>query len=207
MKISIIGTGRVGQALASGFVKSKHEITFGSRDPTKKEPVPGTKMRSMQEAVREGELVVLAVPYLSALETVNAIGPSNFAGKTLLDVTNVIGPSGEWAVGFTSSGAEEIAKALPQAHVVKAFNTVFARHMSTGKIGEERLALLVAGDDASAKETVMQLGREIGFEPIDAGALRSARFLEPLGMLNITLAFSQKMGPGIGFRLLRSPTT
>ncbi len=112
--------------------------------------------------------------------------------------------SGEWSLGFTTSAAEEVAKLLPNAQVVKAFNTMFSRYMSSGKIGEERLSLLVAGDDGKAKETILRLGEEIGFDPVDAGPLRSARYLEPMGLLNINLAFAQKMGTGIGFRLART---
>jgi predicted dinucleotide-binding enzyme len=76
--------------------------------------------------------------------------------------------------------------------------------MSSGKIGNERLMLLVAGDDLTAKETIMRLGEEVGFEPVDAGPLRVARYIEPMGLLNINLAFFQKMGTGIGFRLVRA---
>ncbi len=204
MKISIVGTGNVALALAKGFVKSKHEVTFGSREPTKSSPLPGTKLQSQRDAVRWGEVVVLAVYYPVMRDLLDSIGPSEFNGKTVIDVTNVMGPNGEWSIGFTTSAAEEIAKLLPQAHVVKAFNTQLSKHMSTGKIGNDQLALLVAGDDTRAKETVMQLGREIGFDSVDAGPLRAARYLEPLGLLNISLAFVQKMGPNIGFKLART---
>jgi 8-hydroxy-5-deazaflavin:NADPH oxidoreductase len=204
LKIGIIGTGNVAQALAKGFVKSKHEVTFGSREPTKSSPIPGTKVQPQRDAVRSGEVVVLAVYYPVIRDLLASIGTSEFKGKTVVDVTNVMGPNGEWTFGFTTSAAEEIARQLPQAHVVKAFNTHFAKHMSTGKLGNEQLTLLIAGDDVRAKETVMGLGREIGFDAVDAGPLRAARYLEPMGLLNIALAFVQKMGPDIGFRLARS---
>lgn len=204
MKISIIGTGNVAQALAKGFLKSGHEVTFGSREPRKNSPVPGTKVMSQRDAVRSGEVVVLAVYYPVMQGVIDSIGAPEFKAKTVVDVTNVRGQNGEWTIGFTTSAAEEIAKLLPQAHVVKAFNTQLAKHMSTGKIGNEQLTLLVAGDDAKAKETVMRLGREIGFDSVDAGPLRAARYLEPLGLLNISLAFVQEMGPDIGFKLART---
>ncbi len=192
------------QALAKGFGKNKHEVTFGSREPTKNSPVAGTNIQSQRDAVRWGEVVVLAIYYPVIQGVVDSIGPSEFSGKTVIDVTNVMGQNGEWTIGYTTSAAEEIAKLLPQAHVVKAFNTQFAKHMSTGNIGDEQLTLLVAGDDAKAKETVMGLGREIGFDSVDAGPLQYARYLEPLGLLNISLAFVQKMGPDIGFKLVRT---
>jgi predicted dinucleotide-binding enzyme len=106
-------------------------------------------------------------------------------------------------MGFTTSAAEEIQKMLPKAHVVKAFNTVFAQNQSTGKIGGERLALFVAGDDVKAKKTVMQLGADIGFEPVDAGPLKAARYLEPMGMLMISLGYMLGMGTKIGFKLVK----
>ncbi len=132
LKISIIGTGNVAQALARGFVKSKHEVTFGSREPTKNSPVAGTKVESQRDAVRWGEVIVLAIYYPVIQGVVDSIGPSEFSGKTVIDVTNVMGQNGEWTIGYTTSAAEEIAKLLPQAHVVKAFNTQFAKICQRG---------------------------------------------------------------------------
>jgi len=83
---------------------------------------------------------------------------------------------------------------------VKAFNTVFAIHMDKGKVKGETLTLFVAGDDVGAKERVLQLGRDIGFDALDAGPLRNARWLETLGYFNIQLAFTQKLGSETGFR-------
>ncbi len=203
MKISIIGSGRVAQALATGFLRNKHEVTIGSREPSKVNQPAGVRAASPKEATRTGEVVIFAVPYTALTETVKSIGTGEFKGKTVIDATNAVSQSGDLAIGFTTSGAEELAKLLPEAHVVKAFNTVFAKHMSSGKIGEDKLALLVAGDSENAKGKVMQLAGEIGFDPIDSGPLRVSRYLEPLGMLNIRLAFVQKMGPDIGFKLTR----
>ena len=85
---------------------------------------------------------------------------------------------------------------------MKAFNTVFAGHMATGKANGERLASLIAGDNADAKRHVMEMATRIGFDAVDAGPLRNARWIEALGFLNIQLGYSMKMGPGIGFRLV-----
>jgi predicted dinucleotide-binding enzyme len=87
--------------------------------------------------------------------------------------------------------------------VVKAFNTVFAQNQSAVRVANEQLTLFVAGDDAKAKQTVMQLGTDIGFEPVDAGPLKSARYLEPMGMLMITLGYALGMGTRIGFKLVK----
>src|SRR3989304_3126459 len=107
------------------------------------------------------------------------------------------------AIGCPTSAAEELQKKLPKARVVKAFNTVFAQNQSTGRVGNEQLTLFVASDDAKAKQTIMQLGRGIGVEPLDAGALKSARYLEPMAMLLINLGYRLGMGNKIGYKLVK----
>lgn len=124
------------------------------------------------------------------------------SGKTVVDVTNALDGSMNLAVGFTTSGSEELQKKLPKARVVKAFNTVFAQHMDTGRLGDKPLTAFVAGDDASAKATVLGLAREIGFDAVDAGPLKNARLLEPLAYLNIQLGYGLGLGTQIGFKLL-----
>ena len=85
---------------------------------------------------------------------------------------------------------------------MKAFNTVFAQHMETGRLGDQRLTAFIAGDDAGAKETVLGLARGIGFDAVDAGPLKNARLLEPLASFNIQLGYGLEMGTQIGFKLL-----
>jgi predicted dinucleotide-binding enzyme len=191
LKIGIIGKGNVGSAIAKGL-SGKHEIKFGHRDP--KEPVA--------DAARWSEVLIFAVPH-DAVADVAKTGGSAADGKVVIDVTNVLTPNMELAVGFTTSGAEELQKKLPKARVVKAFNTVFAQNQSKGKIGNERLTLFLAGDDAEAKQTVMRLGKDIGFDPVDCGALKAARYLEPMGVLMISLGFALGMGTSIGFKLVK----
>jgi hypothetical protein len=180
MRIAIIGDGNVGSALGEGLQRAGHEIRFGSTDP--KQPV--------REAAAWGELVILAVPWGAMANAVQEAG-EGLNGKTVVDVSNPIAPGMELAVGMTTSAAEEVQKMAPRAKVVKAFNTVFAQHMRTGHIDGERLTALIAGDDAESKRVVMQLAEGIGFEPMDAGPLKSARYLEPLGK-----------GPGFGVRMV-----
>ena len=124
-------------------------------------------------------------------------------GKILVDVTNVIGEGMTLAVGFSTSGAEELQKLIPKAHVVRAFNAVFAQNQSTGHLDKEQLTLFVAGDDATAKQTLMRLGKDIGFDPVDAGPLRSARYLEPMAMQLINLGLVLGMGTKIGYKLVK----
>ncbi len=202
MKVAILGTGKVGKAIAKGLSK-KHEVTFGSRDPSKADVPPGAKVDTMAKAAAWSEAAILAVPFSAIQEAIRAAGPGNLRGKTVVDPTNVIAPSGELALGFTTSGAEELAKLVPDANVVKAFNTIFAKNMSTGHVGGQALTLPVAGNDAKAKAAVMTLGRDLGFDPVDAGPLKAARYLEPMGMHMISLGLAQKMGTDIGYRLVR----
>ncbi len=192
MKIALIGKGNVGTALSTGWRRAGHDIRFGHRDP--KEPV--------REAAEWGEVVVLAVPFLAVPDVTAEIG-SAADGKVVIDVTNAVGSGMELAIGFSTSSAEEIQKALPEARVVKAFNTVFAQNQSTARIGAEQLSAFVAGDDEAAKRAVMQLAADIGFDPIDVGTLKSARYLEPMGMLLISLGYGLKMGTNIGLKLIK----
>ena len=188
MKIGIIGKGNVGTAIGMGLTRKGHEVKFGHRDP--KEPVA--------DAAKWGEIIILAVPYESVTDAAKAIG-TLADGKVLLDVTNAIGDNMNLAIGFSTSAAEELQKKMPKARVVKAFNTVFAQNQSMGRVGNEQLTLFVASDDAKAKQTIVQLGRDIGFDPVDAGPLKSARYLEPMAMLLINLGYG--LGDGHENRL------
>jgi predicted dinucleotide-binding enzyme len=191
-KIGIIGSGNVGSALARSITRAGHEVkTVGSNAP------------AVRETAAWANLVILAVPFGAIDDVVKSAGDM-LAGKTLVDVTNVLDASMNLAVGHTTSGAEELQKKLPKARVVKALNTVFAQHMDTGRLGNQQLTAFVAGDNAAAKAAVLELTREIGFDAVDAGPLRNARLLEPLACLNIHLGYVLKMGPQIGFKLLRS---
>ncbi len=191
MKIAVIGKGHVGTAIAKGL-SGKHEIKFGHRDPS--EPV--------EVAAKWGEVIVLAVPHGAAADVAGKLDSAT-DGKVVVDVSNAVTEQDELALGFTTSAAEEIQKMLPRARVVKAFNTVFAQNQSTARVGGETLTLFVAADDVGAKLVVTQLGRDIGFDVVDAGSLKAARYLEPLGILMINLAFDLGMSANIGLKLVR----
>ena len=192
MKIGIIGKGNVGTAIGTGLTRKGHEVKFGHRDP--KEPVA--------DAAEWGEVIILAVPYENVADAAKAIG-SLANGKVLLDVTNAVGDNMTLAIRCSTSAAEELQKRLPKTRVVKAFNTVFAANQSTGKLGTEQLSLFVAGNDLKAKQTVMRLGKDIGFDPVDAGPLKSARYLEPMAILMINLGYALGMGNKIGYKLVK----
>jgi len=190
-KVGIIGKGNVGSAIQRGLARVGYEVRVAGRDPG-----------AVRDTGAWAGLVVLAVPFGALDDALRELGDT-VEGKVLVDVTNALGPNMELVLGCTTSGAEELQKKARGAKVVKAFNTVFAQHMDTGKVKGEKLSLLVAGDDAGAKERVLALGRDIGFDAVDAGPLRNARWLETLGYLNIQLGFVQKMGTEQGFRLIR----
>lgn len=202
MKIAIIGTGNVAKSLGVAISKS-NEVIYGSRNPEEaKQKMPGSTVSSIEEAAKSADIIVLAVPFLAAKEAVHEMKKAE-EGKILIDVTNPLGKDSRWEKGFNESGAEEIAKHAKDAKVVKAFNTIFAENMKSGKLGENKLTTFIAGDDEDAKSKVMELARSMEMEPIDVGNLEKARFIEPAGILLIELGYGKKLGTGIGLNLIR----
>ena len=189
-KIGIIGKGNVGNALARGLNRAGHEVR-----------AVGNEKAAIRETASWGDVILLAVPFGAIDDVVRDAGEA-LAGKTVVDVTNALDASMNLAVGFTTSGAEELQKKLPKARVVKAFNTVFAQHMDSGRLGDKPLTAFVAADDAGAKTTVMELAQGIGFDAVDAGPLKNARMLEPLALLNIQFGYALGMGTQSGFKFL-----
>lgn len=191
-RIGIIGKGNVGGALSRALKRAGNEVKTTGRDRT-----------AIHEAISWAEVVVLAVPYGALGELVNDSG-GLMGGKVVIDVTNVLTPKMELALGFSTSGAEELQKKLPKSRVVKAFNTLFAQHMETGRLGDRALTAFAASDDGEAKQLVLELARAIGFDAIDSGPLKNARLLEPLGFFNIQLGYVLGRGTQIGFKLLQA---
>lgn len=190
-KIAILGKGNVGSALSRGLTRSYSDVQSLGNDKS-----------AQRQAATQAEVVILAVPFPALDDVVKNLG-TTLDGKVVVDATNALDANMNLAVGYSTSGAEELQKKLPRARVVKAFNTVFAQHMDSGKVGGSPLTALVASDDASAKETVVALAKDIGFETVDAGPLKNARLLEPLGFLNIQLGYVLGQGTKIGFKLAR----
>jgi 8-hydroxy-5-deazaflavin:NADPH oxidoreductase len=193
VKIAIIGKGNVGTALQKGLSKAGHETKFGHRDPAE----------LVADAAKWGEIIILAVPHENAKDAIENV-KAYVDGKIVVDVMNAIGENMDLGISCTTSSAEETQKKLPKAKVVKAFNTVFAKNQNTAKVGGEKLTAFIAGDDSKAKETVAQLTRDIGFDPVDCGPLKSARYLEAMAILIINLAFTYKMGTDIGYKLAKA---
>lgn len=190
MIISILGDGNVGSALARGLEKAGHDVLTCGHDAERE-----------QQLAEAGDVIILAVPFGAVAEVASTIA-SRVNGKTVVDVTNAVTPDMKLAVGFTTSGAEELQKKLPEAHVVKAFNTDFASTMDSGEAKGEQVAAFVASDDDRAKEIVLEIAEDIGFDPIDAGPLENARLLEPLAMLNIQLGYKLGLGEDSGIKVV-----
>jgi predicted dinucleotide-binding enzyme len=210
MRIGIIGAGNVGGTLGRAWAQKSHEIMFGVRQPKAakvgallEQVGPSAKAGSVAEAAAFGSVVMLATPWPAARDALRAAG--NLADKVLLDCTNPLKADfSGLEIGHTTSGAEQVALWAKGARVVKIFNSTGFENMANPKYGKgTAVTMFFAGDDAPAKGVAAQLAREIGFEPVDAGPLASARLLEPLAMLWVTLAYGQKQGTGIAFKLLR----
>jgi predicted dinucleotide-binding enzyme len=192
MRIAMIGKGNVGTALGKGLVAKGHEVRYGHRD--RSEPV--------EPVTQWGEVIILAVPYREAGNVAKVISPYAI-DKVVIDVTNALGADGRLMLGFETSAAEEWQRLLPKAKVAKAFNYVFAKNMTSGKLSDQPLTAFVAADDPVAKRTVIGLAKDLGFDPIDAGGLKASRYLEPMAMLLIDLGFGMGMGTSIGFKMVK----
>lgn len=198
MQIGIIGTGSVGQALAQGFTAAGHEVVVGSRNPEYTDDGFGAETRavSQAEAAEFGEVVVLALP-ASAIDDVAADLADALAGKPVVDPANEFPDA-----THDQSVAERVAEAAPEAHVVKAFNTVGDNLMTGPVVGGEPVTMLVAGDAERARGTVAELATDLGFDAFVVGDLSNAAHLEHLARFWISL--SRDYGRDIAFRLLRA---
>jgi 8-hydroxy-5-deazaflavin:NADPH oxidoreductase len=199
MKITVIGSGN----MASGFVKqlsrAGHSVQIYARNEAKAGELAKAYNAKVIDAKKasQADIIILAVPYKDAVDALKNIGP--LKGNVIVDITNPLneGAAG-LSVGQTTSAAEEISKAFPEAIVVKAFNTVFAQRLGVGPdLAGDKIPVYIASDDASAKRNVTKMIGSMGFITLDAGPLRNARYLEPLGALNIYFGYGAGMGTAI----------
>jgi predicted dinucleotide-binding enzyme len=187
--VSIIGTGNMGQAIADVVTKGGHDAELIAHAEADK-PVTG-------------EIVVLAVPYPAIADVLAARGAS-LAGKIVVDITNPLDfqTFDSLTVPADSSATVEIAARLPGSRVVKALNTTFAATLVARTAGPVTTTVLIAGDDADAKEQLAGILTAGGLGAVDAGALKRARELEAIGFLQITLAASNKVPWTGGFAVI-----
>jgi 8-hydroxy-5-deazaflavin:NADPH oxidoreductase len=189
--ISIIGLGNMASTLADRALAGGNAVEIIGRDPAKAAELAaaldGATVRT-PGAAPVGDIVILAVPYANAAAVVSQYGDA-LNGKVIVDITNPITPD---AKGFVtpegSSGAQEIAKAAPaSAHVVKAFNTLFAGVLAAGSAEGRPVDVFIAGDDAQAKARVSAFIESLGLRPLDAGQLPMARAIENAALLQLGL--------------------
>lgn len=202
MNVTIIGMGNIGSGIAKVLGQSGHQVTVVDKDggaaAVEKLQAAGVAAQGADVAagVAASDVVILATMYDAAAEIAQK---ADFTGKTVVDVSNpVTADFSALQVGHTSSAAEEIAKLLPGATVVKAFNTIFAPHYDSGlQIAGQKLQAFVASDSEAARETVKALAADMGLDPRDAGPLSNARYLEGVGYMNIQFGYMLGKGTGI----------
>lgn len=205
MKIGILGAGNVGGALGKLWANQGHQVFFGVRDPQSakvqvvlRDVGAVVRVGSPAEAVAFAELVLLSVPSSAVAEL--ASGGIDWRGKIVMDATNRFPPA---AVGSGASMGEEVARLLPGARVVKAFNTTGSGNMDGQPYGSQAVDIHLCSDDAAAKAAVAGFVRASGFEPVDCGPLANSALTEALAALWVGLAYRLGNGPDIMFKLVR----
>jgi 8-hydroxy-5-deazaflavin:NADPH oxidoreductase len=189
--ITIIGTGNMGRGLATRALAGGHAVTLLGTQKAKAQELAD----QLSGDLRAGEVgdpladdvVVLAVWYAAVDDVLGRYG-DQLEGRVVVDVTNPIDVDAFEPLKLDAgSAAQEIAAKVPEAKVVKAFNTTFAGTLGDGEVAGQPLDVLLASDDEGAKATVGRLVEDAGLRPIDAGPLRRARELEALGYLHMAL--------------------
>jgi predicted dinucleotide-binding enzyme len=206
----------MGSALGIAWARAGHSVAFTySRDRAKLEQLArfaanGAIAAEPNEAVPECEVVLVSVPWHRLDDAIAAAGGADaFAKKIVVTCSLPMLPDdSDLAVAPGSSGAEELARRLPTARVVAAFNTVPSELIRPPLLdvpATERPDVLICGDDRRANDVAATLARDAGFTPVDAGALRVSRWVEPFGLVVAQLAYAQERGPALGYRFLQHP--
>ena len=196
MKITIIGPGNMGRAIATRAVTGGHSVTVVGKtlesaqkvaDEVRASAKQGAEISATTlENVEPGDVVVLALWYGTNIEVAKQLS-EKLNGKTVVDIANPLNSTYDGLVTAPdSSSAEDVAKAVgPKTKVVKAFNTTYASTLLSGQVAGEPLDVFIAGDDEEAKNKVAQFIKDAGLRPVDTGPLSRARQIEGLGFLHI----------------------
>jgi 8-hydroxy-5-deazaflavin:NADPH oxidoreductase len=194
--VAILGNGVVGVSLAKGFTGMGLRVVFATRDVNGAKTqealaaVPGTAAASFAEAAQQADMAVVALPWSGLEEGLRAAGAQNLAGKLVVDATNPLDWSTgapQLALGFSDSAGETVQRLLPQARVVKAFNSITFMHMVQPKLPDGRPDMFIAGNDEAAKREVGRVLEAFGWRrAIDMGDITASRLLESLAMLWIS---------------------
>ncbi|HEY1978186.1 MAG TPA: NAD(P)-binding domain-containing protein [Candidatus Baltobacteraceae bacterium] len=189
MNVGILGSGDVAKALAAGFLSRGHRVMLGTRDVTKltdwQKENPGGRVGSFADAAGFGDVIVLATLGTATVDALRQAGVDRFADKVVIDAANPLrqGNAGpQLAIGFDDSLGEQVQRAIPQARVVKAFNTVGSPYMIDPKFEGGPPTMFVAGDDDRAKQFVSGILRDFGWDVADLGGIEASRYLEPMCM-------------------------
>ncbi|MFW5332941.1 NADPH-dependent F420 reductase [Hydrogenophaga sp. ZJX-1] len=202
MKTLVIGAGNMGSAFVKQLHAAGHDVSVTARQADKAAALaaqyPGVQAVAPAGAAAGADVVILATGYADAVAALQGVG--GLAGKVVVDITNPL--TADYmglTLGHSTSASEEIARAVPEALVVKAFNTLFAQVLAGGAdFGNGQTAsVFVASDSTTAKATVTALAQSLGFATVDAGGLKNARYLEPLAGLNIYLGYGAGLGTAI----------
>jgi 8-hydroxy-5-deazaflavin:NADPH oxidoreductase len=214
MNIGVLGRGLVGQRLAAAFAQRGHQVMIGTRDPANDElqswlagDGAGVKAGSLAGTAEFGELVVLAVLGNAAQDAIAQAGPEQFAGKLVIDATNPLdfsqGMPPRLSITGHDSLGERIQRAVPDAKVVKAFNTIGNQYFTDPNFAGGQATMFIAGDDEVAKATVAELLESFGWPPaVDVGGIDASRELESLCILWVRLGLIRGAWDH-GFKLLK----
>ena len=208
MRIGILGSGLMGGKLGTIFARAGHDVVFSySHSKTKLEKLArdaGGRARAgtPAEAAKDADALLLAVHWTRVDDVLKKAG--DLSGKVIVTCSLPMNAKDTaLAIAHTSSGAEELAKKVPKARVVSAFNTLPSEvffSIFEGDAGDARPSVVYCGDDARAKKVAAQLITDAGFEPLDAGPLRIARYTEPFALLMGQLAYEGERGPAVAYR-------
>ena len=211
MRIGILGSGLMGGKLGTLFVRAGHEVVFSYARSEQKlkrlahDAQGNARAGTPTEAARESDVLLLAVHWSRVDDVLKQAG--DLAGKVIVSCSLPMNAANtELVIAHTSSGAEALAKKVPKARVVSAFNTV-PSEVLVGVFGARRKAarpsLVYCGDESRSKGIAADLIRGVGFDPVDAGPLRIARYTEPFALLVAQLAYEGKGGPNLAYRFER----
>jgi len=190
VKVGILGSGDVGKSFAKAFGALGHDVVIGSRSPEKLSDFVGGEgdrvtSGTFEDAARSGDLIVLATHGMATEEAISMAGKQNFDHKVVIDATNPLDFSGgapRLAIGHTDSLGEQIQRFIPNARVVKAFNTVGNPLFFKPDLPGGPPDMFIGGNDADAKKLVSQVCEAFGWGVVDLGGIEASRYLEPMCM-------------------------
>ncbi len=211
MRVGVLGSGLMGGKLGTLFARAGHEVVFSyARRQEKlkrlaKDAGRNARAGTPREAAQDADALLLAVHWLRMDDVLSQAG--NLSGKAIVSCSLPMNADDtDLVVAHTSSGAEALAKKVPKARVVSAFNTVPSEVLFgvfEARRRRIRPGLVYCGDDPSSKEIAAELIRDVGFDPVDAGPLRIARYTEPFALLVARLAYEGQEGPELAYRFER----